>query len=247
MRFTKKAAFGLVCSALIFGAAASTFAVEMSLAGIKLGRPAADVLKKYGNPTRVTVGTASVGYTTPGQNQPGGIPAPGQAPGGYSPLAPLTPVMNAYNNYANEASGGGTPGSLPTLPGLGYPGAPGMPGGMPGAPGAPGAQPSDSVVEEEVTWTYDLSDGTTLEFLISQTGRIIQITVGGDRPYTGSRTAKGIKLGSSYKDVIFKYGYPEGHQHVGRFLRASYADKQRCVFTFLGKRLVGITIALKSE
>lgn len=241
MRLSKKAILGLMCSALIFGVAVSSFAVEMTLAGIKLGRPAADVLKKYGNPTRITVGTSNVGNTNPSQ---GG--APGQP--GYSPMQPLVPVLNAYQNAANDALGGPNSGGqgLPTLPGLGYPGMPGMPGG----PATPGGNPGDqqqSVVEEEVTWTYDLSDGTTLEFIISETGRIIQVTVGGDRPYTGSRTSKGIKLGSSYKDVLFKYGYPEGHSYFGRFLRASYADKHRVVFTFLGKKLVGITIALKSE
>jgi hypothetical protein len=122
-------------------------------------------------------------------------------------------------------------------------------------PGFPGAEQQQQVVlvEQEVTWTYDLQDGTTVEFIISGSGRVIQITVGGDRPFTLSKTSKGIKLGSYYKDVIFNYGYPESHSYVGRFLRASYAEDHRVVFTFYGpgaqevKKVVGITIALKPE
>jgi hypothetical protein len=107
--------------------------------------------------------------------------------------------------------------------------------------------------EEQTTWTYDLIDGTTLEFIISQSGRVIQITVAGERAFKASKTTKGIKLGSLYKDVIFKYGFPEHQEKAGRFLRASYADKHHVVFTFLGpgkeevKKLVGITIALKTD
>jgi hypothetical protein len=109
------------------------------------------------------------------------------------------------------------------------------------------------VAEEQCTWTYDLPDGTTVEFIISQNGRVVQITVGGDKPFKLSKTSKGIRLGSLYKEVVFKYGYPEEHWMVGSFLQADYTDKHRVMFTFCGpdpgqvKKLVGITIALKSE
>jgi hypothetical protein len=128
------------------------------------------------------------------------------------------------------------------------PGAEGLPGQgtFPGVPGTE-QQAQPVLFEQEVTWSYDLPDGTTVEFIISGNGRVIQITVGGDQPYALSKTSKGIKLGNNYKDVILKYGYPEYQIHVGRFLRASYADKQRCVFTFLNNKLVGVTIALKPE
>lgn len=136
--------------------------------------------------------------------------------------------------------------SLPGLPGFGM-GVPTLPGagGPTDASGLPGQQAP--AIEQQVTWTYDLSDGTTVEFIISETGHVVQITVGGERPFALSRTSKDIRLGNTYKDVVLRYGYPEGHSNAGRFLRASYADKHRCVFTFLGKKLVGITIALKTE
>lgn len=246
MLSSKRIAAVLGCAAFVLGAASGAFAVEMTLAGIKLSNPAASVLKKYGNPTRVTVGTVSTTVTSAAPAQP----AQGALGGGMpNPLGPLAALGGYYNAAANDALGGGQGPApmLPGLPGLPMPGMPGMPP-MPGGPGAPGApQGQSTVVEQQVTWTYDMTDGTTVEFIISETGRVVQITVGGDRPFALSRTTKGIKLGSYYKDVIFKYGYPESHSYAGRFLRASYADKHRVVFTFLGKRLVGITIALKTE
>lgn len=252
MRVSKKAAAVLVCMALVFCAAGGAFAVEMTLAGIKLSSGASVVLKKYGNPTRVTVGTVAMPSTQPAAAQPAGaMPAPG-GPGYAGALNPLAAMTGYYAAAAGQLDGaGGPPPMLPGLPGLPAPGAgmSGMPGlpGLPPVPGSPDQQNQATVVEQQVTWTYDMPDGITLEFIVSETGRIVQITVGGDRPFALSRTSKGIKLGNYYKDVIFKYGYPESHSYAGRFLRTSYADKHRCVFTFLGKKLVGITIALKTE
>lgn len=242
MVFWKKAAAALICVVLIFGVSVSSLAVEMSLAGVRLGSTAADVLKRFGNPTRITVGTVATGGAQPA-GAPGGMlgmpgmpgpagmpPIPGAMPG--SPLGPLA----GLGSYPGVEGLGG----LPAPPGFGLP-------GMPGAPGTPGEPGQTGPVEQQVTWTYDLADGTTVEFIISDTGHVIQVTVGGARAYVFSRTSKGIKLGDSYKDVILKYGYPESHSYAGRFLRASFADKHRCVFTFLGNKLVGITIALKTE
>lgn len=236
MQNWKRVSAALVCTALVFGTSIASHAVEMKLAGIKLGSKAEGVLKKFGNPTRTTVGSIVPVSTANNNQQPGSSPADASS-NGYS--SPMSSALNALNAaYSNAANGSD---QLPTLPGMSAPGQ---------TPPQNGGQQSDaqeSPAQEEVTWTYDMSDGTTIEFIISETGRVIQITVGGDRPYAGSKTTKGIKLGSYYKDVIFKYGYPESQRQEGRFLRASYADKQRCVFTFLGKKLVGITIALKTE
>jgi hypothetical protein len=234
MLISKRTAAAAICVALVFGVSTAALAVEMSLAGIKLSRPAVDVLKKYGNPTRVTVGTLSI-PSAGSESAPGGMPVPGAT--SYP-----VPTGTSYPGFGIE------PGAAPVLPGL--PGMP-MPGmtipGMPGQ-GMPGTQTvQPAITEQQVTWTYDLPNGITVEFIISETGSVVQITVGGDQPFASSRTSKGTKLGSNYKEVIFKYGYPEGQSYAGRFLRVSYADRHRVVFTLLGKKVVGITIALKPD
>lgn len=191
---------------------------ESTLAGIRLGRPANEVLAKWGNPTRITLG--SVQGEAPAQQAAPGIPymAPGGSPFGEPTL-----------------SGGLT--GLPGLPGLQVPG---MPGGQQQA--GPGTE-SASLRQDEVTWTYDLHNGITLEFIITE-GTITQITVGGVGPWSLSKTRTGLQLGDTYKLVLWVCGYPESQKFVGRFLRVSYVEKSRVLFTFLDKKVVGITIAL---
>jgi hypothetical protein len=191
---------------------------EDTLAGIRLGRRAQDILAKWGNPSRITVSSAEA---TPA----GGVP-PTQSGPQYLP----------------------PPTGLPGLPGLGIPGLPGMGGmyGMPGTPAQPteqGASTSAVLAAEEVTWTYDLADGITLEFIITD-GTITQITVGGVGPWGLSKTRTGLQLGDTYKLVLWVCGYPEYQKYAGRFLRVSYINKNRALFTFLSNKLVGVTIAM---
>jgi hypothetical protein len=113
-----------------------------------------------------------------------------------------------------------------------------MPGGMPSSGGE-----SSSLRQEEVTWTYDLQNGITLEFIITE-GTVTQITVGGIGPWGLSKTRTGLQLGDSYKLVLWVCGYPESQRFVGRFLRLSYVDKSRALFTMMDKKVVGVTIAL---
>src|SRR3990172_7570175 len=77
MLISKRAVAVLACAVFIFGLSAGAFAVEMTLAGIKLGSQANAVLKKYGNPTRVTVGTVSAPTAGGGQATAGAIGMPG--------------------------------------------------------------------------------------------------------------------------------------------------------------------------
>jgi hypothetical protein len=187
---------------------------ESTLANIRLGRPAKEVLVKWGNPTRITLGSVQ-----------------GEAPKAQMPSASIP--------YA-------PPGGLPFLdPMGGLPGLPGLPApGMPGSPGAPSSGgESASLRQEEVTWTYDLINGITLEFIITE-GLVTQITVGGVGPWGLSKTRTGLQLGDTYKLVLWVCGYPESQRFVGRFLRVSYVDKSRVLFTFLDRKAVGVTIAL---
>lgn len=215
---------------------------EDTLAGIKLGRPASQILAKWGNPTRITVGTAEGEVETaqaqPTPTGPAYIP-PG---GGLSTLPTLVGSLEQSLGLRGVRS------SYPALPGFAEPMAP-----VP-SPAAPttGQQPTGGKTtrvlrQEEVTWTYDLPNGITLEFIITD-GVVTQITVGGQGPWALSKTRTGLQLGDTYKLVLWVMGFPEEpHKYVGRFLRVSYLNKNRSLFTFLNKRLVGITIALVQE
>lgn len=216
---------------------------EDTLAAIRLGRPAKEVLSKWGNPSRITVGVTqtqgSEGSTTP--TAPG-IP--------YTP-----PQSNAFGGGlfagVNQAAGMMGLQNPPMGPGSGMPMMPGLPGyGAPGMTPPPGAAVSPNtggqtamLDSEEVTWTYDLSSGITLEFIITD-GLVTQITVGGQGPWGLSKTRTGLQLGDTYKLVLWVCGYPENQKYAGRFLRTSYVNKSRALYTFLNKKLVGITIAM---
>lgn len=242
MLTSKKSIAILACVTTLLGAATAATALETTLAGIRLGAPGSDVLKRYGNPSKIVVGYVTIAGAQ--QNGPGGTPSPAPGGGGStgSPLNPLAALGSYYNNLNNAANdtGGGSP-ALPGIPGLGMPGSPGpvTPG-----PGGPGAQPANT--EQQITWTYDKGQ-TTLEFLVSDKGVVVQITAAGNGNFPLAKTTKGVKFGTPYKDVVMKYGFPEGHIRIGKYVRASYADKDRVVFTFLKEKVVAITVALKLD
>ncbi len=213
---------------------------ESTLAGIRLGRSANTILAKWGNPTRITTGAAEAEVAE--------IPAPSPSGPNYIPPGGGSP-MGAFGEGLNKAASilGLQNSPLPSLGGYEAPGMPPMPGGMPGqmGPGGTTTAPQTKMLrQEEVTWTYDLPNGITLEFIITD-GLITQITVGGEGPWALSKTRTGLQLGDSYKLVLWVCGFPkEPQRYVGRFLRVSYVDTNRVLFTFLNKKLVGVTIAM---
>jgi len=128
MLTSKRAIVALMIFVFVFGACVSAFAVERSLAGIKLNSPAETVLKKYGNPTRVTVGTFTSGGINPNAGAQQGMPGMqgaqqnnllGQA------LGTMNQMGQVYQSYLDDAMGTGsnTGGQLPGLQGLPAPGA----------------------------------------------------------------------------------------------------------------------------
>lgn len=205
---------------------------ETSLAGIRLGREAKDILAKWGNPTRITVGSVMA------QGPEAVAPAPGMA----DMMNPYAALAQGFSSAAGKLGLQSNPmGDLPGLPGLGGPSPYGSPMETLPAPGQPSG--SQMLAEEEVTWTYDLWNGVTLEFIITD-GLITQITTGGRGPWKPSITQSGLQLGDTYKLVLWVCGYPESQQYAGRFLRVSYVNKNRALYTFLNNKLVGITIAM---
>jgi len=191
---------------------------ESVLANIRLGRPAVEILAKWGNPTRITLGSVQ-----------GEGPKPQEMPG-----IPYTAPGTGGVPFWEPGSGG-----LPGLPGLPPPGS-----SIPGGPQPPGGGGESAALrQEEVTWTYDLANGVTLEFIVTE-GTITQITVGGMGSWNLSKTRTGLQLGDSYKLLLWICGYPESQKYVGRFLRVSYVEKSRVLFTLMDKKIVGVTIAL---
>lgn len=209
---------------------------EDMLAGIRLGRPAKEVLAKWGNPSRITVGITQSQAATQTAPVIAGIP--------YTP--PQTNVFGGgLQAGVNQAAAmlGLQNQPLPPLPGMNAPGT--TPPA--GAEVAPTVQSGPSTItSEEITWTYDLPNGITLEFIITD-GLVTQITVGGQGPWALSKTRTGLQLGDTYKLVLWVCGYPENQRYASRFLRVSYVNKSRALYTFLNKKLVGVTIAMVPE
>lgn len=210
----------------------------------------------------------------PGSLPPLGSPGGFGAPGGFSnPDAGVPGEMGGKGGFPGAAGAfPGAPGGFGAPPG-GVPGAEdagrgGFPGGglgsTAGGPsvGAFGQTQSTFARQQEVTWIYNrkftdkkgAQQLVSYEFLIGPSGYVSQIRVTG---YTGgnTRTSKGITLGSTYRDVVRAYGYPEEHAVYGTTLVASYRNRAHLSFQFLndrviknnvinpGNKVIGITIA----
>ena len=227
---------GVAVFAFVIGASSQVLALERQLAGIALFKPASVVLKKYGNPDRITIGSGSAAAA---QSPYGSLYGPSSAPPGVTvPTEGMRPMpMRDVSPFAGLG-----PGALPGLSSV---------GGLPGlAPTWGAAQPgeagsSDTVPDTDVRWTYYLpKKGPTLEFIIGD-GIVSQITVSGTK-WAGVKTAKGITLGDSYKKALLLYGYPDKHEYAGRFIRIGYLQRSNIMFTVRdNKTIVGITIGLK--
>lgn len=208
---------------------------EDTLGGIRLGREAREVLSKWGNPTRIVVGGGGGEEAAPGA--PGG---PAYTPAGGNPYASLTAGVNMAAGMLGlqNSPGGPMAGGLPPLPGYPAPNTSPLPNAGPASGGAA------NLSEDEFTWTYDLQGGITLEFVVTD-GLVTQITVGGTGPWGMSKTRTGLQLGDTYKLVWWVCGNPESQRFVnGKYLRVSYVNANRVVYTLLKNRVVGVTIAL---
>ncbi|MBI3944752.1 MAG: hypothetical protein HY321_02450 [Armatimonadetes bacterium] len=173
-----------------------------------------------------------------GQSAQGGMLGTALAPG-----APADPMMG----LGFDPTGGAGPPPGMNMMGVG---GPAMPGGVPGA-GQPGAQTTK-------LWIYQRSkDGVTYMFSFGEEGRVSLICVGDDKPYStpkggktapfaGALTSKGIGLGDTFKEVILKYGYPEGTEVIGDMVLLKYLDRHGVAFTFRQIHMKVDSITVKS-
>lgn len=256
---------GFVAALLVAICAVSDAAVygpERSLAGVKIGGPAWQVLKIYGTPTRVDTSTFTPGFD---QNQMGamagatastmgGLPSPTQfnlpaSPLGATPdAAPMpapgtapTNLAGALNNvFGNQTGGlfGQTPGGLGGLGGLPASGAM--------AAGAATGQPQ--FAPRAITkYYYDYPTGPSLVFTIGRKGLVEQIDAFAPWPWKASQTGRGINVGATYKKVVSLYGYPDSQrQNPDGTLVMDYSEKAHVAFTLMGSKLkvVGVSVAL---
>lgn len=123
-------------------------------------------------------------------------------------------------------------------PGMNMEMPPGFGGPNMGGPQQQGGQTGG----REVTWIYRFAKNRQLDFIVDPEGRVLQIAAFGVE-WSGMKTAKGIGLGSSYKQVILAYGFPETHEKSGIEMVLRYANSDRVAFTLVGNQVVGITIA----
>ncbi|MCC6483516.1 MAG: hypothetical protein IT209_01610 [Armatimonadetes bacterium] len=232
-------------------AAPVSFGPERSLAGISIGRPATQVVSKYGNPSRVDA-SATVSQSQPGtpgapgleglpQPQNFGLPAqpPGSvmgAPGGMSPGGPAE-LGGALGNVIGGLFGAGT---QQPAPGAGF--AP--PGGvLPGQEAFGQAQP---VVQRPITKLYyDYPTGPSLIFTVGYKGLVEQIDAFAPWPWSPARTKRGIGVGATYRQVVARYGYPQAQRsNPDGTLVMDYSERAHVAFTLLAGRVVGVSVAL---
>jgi hypothetical protein len=217
---------------LFWLSASAALAIEMQLAGLRLGRPAQTVIDKYGNPSDIRIGaTAQV-------TQLSGVGAPGFGATSGGPMMSGAPVGAIPGIGSSGLYGVGSPMEVSPFASQGLPGM-----GMPGTSAGTVQQTSERTGPPEVTWIYRLPKNRTLEVLINPDGKIVQIAIYGVS-WAGTRTSTGIELGNTYKDVLTKCGFPETHEQSGIQLIVKYPRKYGAVFTLVGNTVAGITIAL---
>lgn len=153
--------------------------------------------------------------------------------------------LNQMGNLGLARPGMGM--SNPMAPGGGMAGMAGLPGMQGRLGNMANAQNAQNLVPAggaSVVWVYKFSNDRVAEFSLNSDGIVWQISIHGVK-WPGQKTQKGVVLGSMYKDVLKKYGYPETHEQQGIQLMLHYNKKDRCVFTLVGRQVVGVTIALQ--
>ena len=157
--------------------------------------------------------------------------------------------------------GGGLPGfDLPAMGGgQGMSGNPmgqdsGMMGGnsgsgMSGQATAGGADSSADQPEYEATWWYhDPMNAFHKSFLFNKDGRVIQIQeYGHDIKHKGSKTSKGVALGSGLNAVLQNYGWSNDGANSGGNMIMRFGSEDKVAFQLVNNKVVGITIAVVKD
>lgn len=252
---------------------------ESGLVGIKLFDSGTRIIAMYGNPSQILPATVTTGGAGPsaGSSAPsagrGGSFAGGGAPTGpggggpaggggagaagaqgmYDPF-PFQFPPNDFNQntLGGKSGGGGGQAGPPTAPmAAGASGGSTPSGGTSGGGGGAGAMGGAS--GEAVTftrWVYDRG-GSRYSFIVNRFGQVVQIEAVGLAD-ARVRTARGIKLGATFGDILKAYGPPESYEISGENIMMLYLTRRKVGFRLSrvqpGKpqRLTGVVVAAGS-
>ncbi|HZP81495.1 MAG TPA: hypothetical protein VFB21_07655 [Chthonomonadaceae bacterium] len=185
------------------------------------------------------------GGMAPGAGRPGMMGGPGMMGPDEAADRGGLPGFAGGRPAAMSGMPGGYRGMMPggMTPGMGAPGMPpgmGRPGMM-GQPGNPAYQGNPT--EGEITWWYHFPQkGLHYSFLLNKEGRVIQIQEYG---WTGgSKTRRGIGLGSTLGQIIQKYGWTTNGEPAGENLLLRYGGRNKVAFQLVKNKVVGITVAV---
>jgi hypothetical protein len=94
----------------------------------------------------------------------------------------------------------------------------------------------------EVTLVYVKPNGITYEFLLSTHGTVVQITaLGYGDPRT--KTSKNVTFGTSYTQLLNRYGYPPNQSQSNGVTIVDYSKKDHVAFELYENHVVGIVVA----
>jgi len=73
-------------------------------------------------------------------------------------------------------------------------------------------------------WYYKRPNGAVAVLTLTREGEVVAITLNGLAPTPQGETSRGIKLGSSYMEIIGQYGYPDQLVSSGAVMDMTYVD-----------------------
>lgn len=252
---------------------------ESGLVGIKLFDSGTRIIAMYGNPSQIlpaTVATGgagpSAGASAPSAGRGGGFAGGGapSGPGGGGPSGgggagaagaqgmydpfPLQFPPNDFNQntLGGKSGGGGGQSGPPTTPmAAGASGGSAPSGGTSGGGGGAGAMGGGGGDTVTFTrWIYDRG-GSRYSFIVNRFGQVVQIEAVGLAD-SRVRTARGIRLGATFGDILKAYGPPDSYEISGENILMLYLTRRKVGFRLSrvqpGKpqRVTGVVVAAGS-
>jgi hypothetical protein len=260
------AAAAVTVLALVPARAAAPVTMEKSLLGIRILQTYKDVLARLGQPKVIVTGgegpfrdravdpsgnfvgaiqdvvygdSASTGGGGGGMMgaKGGGMGVPGMGPMG--PMGAMT-GGGGMMGMGKKGDGGG---GAPAMPG----GAPGT-GGMVGGGAGGGSSASSGTFKDAggyAWWYHNRFEKTAYSFYFNLEGRVLGILEEGVKG--GTPTSRGIKLGSTIKDLYTTYGWPDTIQELDAGFILDYGSKYHAKFAVIKEKVVGIGIVLNES
>jgi hypothetical protein len=225
-------------------------APDTRLIGITIFDTGLDVIRRFGDPDEIQAiggGGSAIGPAGGG----GGPSAAGAAGGnrgggggggnsasalGFSPdpaFGGLPTNLFQEDPLLGEGGRGGPQGGPPPPPRGGGPSAAGQPGGpsAAGAAGGPGGGVGNAGAGSRVLftrWIYR-ENQSRYGFVFDKFNRVVQIEAIGTSD-SRVNTNRGIRFGSTFADIIRRYGAPDGYEINGDSLVVRYLVKQKVAF-----------------